>query len=227
MSLSPRFAWAAALLFPAGLAAQPLFQTNFEGAKGASPAGFAVSVGAGSSDAALNGNGDFRMTLGANVLALHEGPGAASFSDGEITVVLRIGNQSPNLYAGVVGRHVDSSRFYHARLIGLVGGGWGLQLFRFSNGVTQLGETVPVTYATPFPCRLEFRFVGPELTVQLFDAAVGGRLLGRLQANDETLQTGSIGLRATSSGLPIAFESFAYEALEAVAPASAAPAAKR
>lgn len=221
MRLPLRFAWASALLFTTGLSAQPVFHTDFDGAKGEPPASFTVSVGSGSSDAALNGAGDYRMTLGSNVLSLHEGPGAASFRDGEITVAFRIGNHSPNLYAGVVGRYVDSSRFYHARLIGLTGGGWGLQLFRFSNGVTQLGETVPVNYAPPFPCRLEFRFVGSELTVQLFDAVVGGRLLGRLQVNDSALQIGSIGLRATSSGLPIAFESFAYEPLENVAPAAA------
>ena len=53
-------------------------------------------------------------------------------------------------------------------------------------------------------------------------AVVAGHLLGKIQVSDTALTEGSVGLRATSSGLPIAFESFAYEALEP----AAAPAAK-
>ncbi len=79
----------------------------------------------------------------------------------------------------------------------------------------QLGETVSVAYVPPSTCRMEFRFIGTQFTAQLFDAAIGGNLLGKVEASDNFSREGTIGLRATSSGLAIAYESFAFEPLAA------------
>ncbi len=158
---------------------------------------------------------------------MKDGTAAASLTDGQLEAEFKM-TEDESVSFGIVGRMMDRSHFYLARVNGA---GW-LELLKVKDGketafdfvqpngdpATRLTGMVPLRrYREGELWKLSFRVEGEMLTAILFDAE--GQEQARIAARDKDFKQGAAGLRCTTFAAASSFR------IAALKPFVAAPVA--
>ncbi|EIP98712.1 hypothetical protein OpiT1DRAFT_03179 [Opitutaceae bacterium TAV1] len=200
-----------------------LFQTDFTGENGTTPASFVLKNGTVAN--LFIQNNEYRAVSGtANLLSVYEpDAGAYELTDYTVSAHFRIGDYRAGAYAGLVARFTSTVNFYQARLfISDTSGNSTLQIYKTVGGATTLlAESGSFVYDKATTWELVFTVDGDSLSATLHNQS--DSVVTSLLATDTSLTQGTAGVRTTPpSGSAVVYENFAITTAAIPEPASVA-----